>query len=100
MGVRKPSRRLAQRLHVRDLERLAELAPGGNPSRPIEIETPPLVEVMVAAMRCPLCDGTLRLDEHAAEVIDGERLRIAHLTCTSCGIPREIYFRLNAPLLN
>jgi hypothetical protein len=91
---------MAQRQHVRDLERLAELAPGGAPDRPIEIETPPLVEVTVATMACPLCRGTLRLDEHAAETIDGDRLRVAYLTCTSCGIPREVYFRLVAPLLN
>lgn len=91
---------MAQRQHVRDLERLAELAPGGAPEHPIEIDTPPLVEVTVAAMRCPLCDGTLRLDEHTAETIDGDRLRVAHLACTSCGIPREIYFRLVAPVLN
>jgi hypothetical protein len=91
---------MAQRQHVRDLERLARLAPGGAPSRPIDIETPPLVEVTVAAMPCPLCGGTLRLDEHAAETIDGERLRIAHLTCTTCGVARAIYFRLRAVLLN
>jgi hypothetical protein len=91
---------MAQRQHVRDLDRLARLAPGGTPDHPIPIETPPLVEVTVAAMRCPLCEGTLRLDEHAAETIDGDRLRIAHLTCTTCGVPREIYFRLSAPLLN
>jgi hypothetical protein len=97
---RKPSRRVAQRQHVRDLERLARLAPGGAPERPIEIDTPPLVEVTVAATTCPLCGGTLRLDEHAAETIDGDRLRVAHVTCTSCGIERAIYFRLRPTLLN
>ena len=91
---------MAQRQHVRDLERLALMAPGGAPSNPIEIDTPPLVEVTVAAMVCPLCRGTLRLDEHAAETIDGDRLRVAHLACTSCGVGRAIYFRLRAPLLN
>lgn len=94
MGARKPSRRLAQRQHVRDLDRLARLVPGGAAERPIEIDTPPLVEVMTAAAACPLCAGSFRLDEHAAETIDGVRLRVARVTCTTCGIAREFFFRL------
>lgn len=96
MGARKLSRRLAQRQHVRDLDRLARLAPGGAPDRPLEIDTPPLVEVMTAAAPCPLCAGEFRLDEHAAETIDGVRLRVARVTCRSCGIARAVYFKLRA----
>ena len=94
MGVRKPSRRAAQRQHVRDLDRLARLGPGGAPDHPIEIDSPPVVDIMAEARPCPLCDGSLRLIEHAAETIDGQRLRVARVRCTSCGIAREIYFRL------
>ena len=100
MGARRPSRRLAQRQHVRDLERLARLAPGGAPDRPIAVDTPPLVDVMAEARPCPLCEGSLRLNEHTAEIIDGERLRVARVTCTRCGIARAIYFRLAGILLN
>ncbi len=100
MGTRKPSRRAAQRQHVRDLERLARLAPGGAPDRPLVVDTPPLVDIMAEAHPCPLCEGSLRLLEHRAETIDGERLRVAQVTCTRCGIARAIYFRLAEPLLN
>ena len=100
MSPRKPSRRLAQRQHVRDLERLARLELGGAPDRPIEVDTPPLVDVMAEARRCPLCEGSLRLVEHTAETIDEVRLRVARVTCTTCGIGRAIYFRLPAIILN
>lgn len=100
MGARKPSRRLAQRQHVRDLERLARLARGGAPDRAIAVDTPPLVDVMAEAIPCPLCAGSLRLLEHAAETVDGVRLRVARMTCTTCGIARAIYFRLIESGLN
>src|SRR5689334_9582437 len=98
MRDRRRAARRAQREHVRDLDRLARLAPGGAPDRPIEIDTPPLVEVMTDAAACPLCGGGFRLDEHTAETIDGVRLRIAHVTCKTCGVARPLYFRLRTLL--
>ena len=100
MAKRDRARRRAQREHVRDLERLARLAPGGAADRPIDVDTPPLVDVMASASTCPLCTGGFRLEEHAAETIDGVRLRVARVTCTSCGIARDIYFRLRETLPN
>ena len=101
MGKRKPSVRTAQRegarAHedlVRDLERLASLAPGGAPERPIVVEAPTQVESLAEAAPCPLCEGAMHLVEHAAETHDGTRLRAAHLRCTSCGVARARYFRL------
>jgi uncharacterized protein with PIN domain len=47
-------------------------------------------------MRCPLCGGELRVDEHAAETVDGKRLRLAHTTCIACSSPRTLYFRIKA----
>jgi hypothetical protein len=38
--------------------------------------------------------------EHAAETIDGVRLRVARVTCTACGTGRAIYFRLRETTLN
>ena len=101
MGKRKPSartvRRAQGRLHaglVDDLERLARLAPGGAPDRPIEIEAPTQVEPIAEATACPLCEATLHVDRHAAETHAGRRLRVAHVRCTSCGVERAFYFRL------
>jgi hypothetical protein len=101
MPKRKPSprtvRRARARLHeglVTDMERLARLAPGGAPDRPLDVEAPTQVEPIAEAMPCPLCQGALRIVEHAAETHDGARLRVAHLRCTACGVDRSVYFRL------
>ncbi len=101
MGRGKPSaralRRGRARTHeklVRDLDRLARLAPGGTPARPIEIASPAQVDVIAQAAPCALCGGTIRLEEHAAETVDGVRLRVARITCAACGTRRALYFRL------
>jgi hypothetical protein len=101
MGKRKPSlrtvRRARDRAHealVPDLERLARLAPGGAPDRPLDVEAPTQVEPIAEATPCPLCQGGLRLVEHAAETHDGVRLRVAHMRCDGCGVDRALYFRL------
>jgi hypothetical protein len=105
MGKRKPSprtlRRIRSRAHealVGDLERLARLAPGGAPDRPLEVEAPTQVEPIAEGTVCPLCAGPLRLVEHTAETHDGARLRVAHVRCTSCSVARSFYFRLGEPL--
>lgn len=105
MGKRKPSprtvRRVRSRAHqalVGDLERLARLAPGGAPDRPRDLEAPTQVEPIAEGTPCPLCQGALRMVEHAAESHGGARLRVAHLRCTSCGVERALYFRLGVPL--
>lgn len=85
---------------TRDLDRLAKLAPGGAPERPLRIVTPSEVEVHVASARCPLCEGRLKLDEHAANTIRGRRLRVAKTVCDVCGARREIYFELEGAALN
>ena len=107
MGKRKPSprtvRRARGRVHddlVKDLERLARLAPGGAPDRPLDVEAPSQVEPIAQVQACPLCEGALRLENHAAETHDGNRLRVAHLRCTSCGVARAFYFRLAGSALN
>jgi hypothetical protein len=105
MGKRKPSaraeRRARARVHenlVQDLERLARLAPGGAPERPIEIASPAQLEPITQAMTCPLCPGALGLEEHAAETHDGVRLRVGRLRCVECGVRRPVYFRLTGVL--
>ncbi|TMA52567.1 MAG: hypothetical protein E6J75_16665 [Deltaproteobacteria bacterium] len=91
--VRRQRAREQARL-VRDQERLARLQPGGAPERPLQVESPAQVDVVATASPCPLCGGTLRLEEHAAERVGGVSLRVARLRCTRCGISRSRYFRL------
>jgi hypothetical protein len=107
MPKRKPSPRLVRRLRgraherlVADLERLARLAPGGAPDRPLVVEAPSQVEPIAEGTVCPLCEGALRLVTHAAETHEGMRLRVAHVRCTACGVRRALYFRLARATLN
>ena len=84
---------------MRDLERLARLEAGGSPQRPLIVASPPVVDVRAVAKPCPLCGGPLKLEEHAAVELEGERLRVASVACTLCGTRRELYFRLSEPLI-
>ena len=93
---RRERARVRERL-ARELDRLARLEPGGAAERPLVIDSPVLVEMRALAKPCPRCGGSCRLEAHTAEVIDGVRLRVAHVACTSCGARRAIYFRLAAP---
>jgi hypothetical protein len=96
-------RRKHQREHiklVRQREHLARLEPGGSAENPLEIASASLVEVSARAQLCLLCDGPVRVDEHAAVAIDGVRLRVARVVCTRCGNERRIFFRLVSPLPN
>lgn len=82
---------------MRDLERVARREPGGAPDRPLVIDSPVLVDVRAVAKPCVFCDGSLRLDAHTAEVVEGVRLRVASVACTQCGARRSVYFRLAGP---
>ncbi len=79
---------------VREAERLASLEPGGKPDRPIEVDSPAIVDMRAVANPCPLCGGSLKLDDHAAVEIEGVRLRAATVSCTRCRVGRTRYFRL------
>ena len=97
---RRTQRRQAERARARlarELERAARLEPGGAPERPLVIDSPVLVDLRAVAKPCPFCGGSLRLDAHTAEVIDGVRLRVAAVVCTQCGTRRALYFRLHEP---
>jgi hypothetical protein len=84
----------------RDLEKLALLAPGGSADRAILVTSAAEIEVSVTAMPCPLCQGALRLEEHAAETVGGLRVRICRVVCSVCRARRAIYFRLAGAMLN
>ncbi len=70
------------------------LLPGGSPDNPLRVPSPSVVEVKAEAIRCPICGKALRAAPHPAETVGGVHLRVAPVTCTECGIAREIYFQL------
>jgi hypothetical protein len=86
----------ARRL-VRDRQKLALLEPGGAAERPIEVTSSSVIAVRARSIRCPLCDGELRMDEELAE---SATLRAAQMTCVRCGVRRSLWFAIRAPLLN
>jgi len=85
---------------AKDLERLFLLSPGGAPERAIAITSPAEVEVIARSMPCPVCQGELRIDEHAAEVHGATRVRVARVTCLICRRNRSIYFALPGATLS
>jgi hypothetical protein len=105
---------------MRDKTRLAALEVGGAPERPIQVtsaseveisarsmpciqcggEVRVEVEISARSMPCIQCGGEVRVDEHLAETIGADRLRITHVSCPSCGTKRAIYFRIGSPLPN
>jgi hypothetical protein len=100
---KRSERRANDRAQVKigkDLERLWKLGPGGAPERPIAITSPSEVEALARSTRCPICQGELRVEEHAAETLASTRLRVAHVACVICRARRSIYFQLRATTLN
>lgn len=82
----------ARRL-VRDRERLAGLSPGGSAERPIDVNSPAVIESRVGSLRCPQCEGAYALDNHQSA---GPGLRVVSVTCRSCRVPRQLWFRLGS----
>jgi hypothetical protein len=75
-------------------ERLARLDPGASPARPIDVRFASQVEVRALATPCLRCDGPYRLNEHTAERIEGQSMRVLALHCGYCGAERTLYFRV------
>jgi hypothetical protein len=84
---------------ARDLEKLARAAPGGGPDRAIPIVSASEVEVHAQGMPCPICRSAVRVEEHAAETVNGLRLRVARVVCSMCRARRAIYFQLKETTL-
>lgn len=83
---------------ARARERLFVLERGGAPERPIEVDAVTVIELRAAAVPCPRCTSEQRVEEHAAAVVGGMRLREAKLQCRVCGSRRSLWFRL--PVIN
>jgi hypothetical protein len=94
------ARRQAAREFVKlakDRERLFMSEVGGTNERPIDVETPSIVEVRARAVPCPLCAGEQQVLEHAAVMTESGLLREARLRCRRCGSKRSLWFRILAP---
>lgn len=97
--ARRESEREATKL-VRARQRLAELSPGGAPDRPIVVPSSSVIETRAASQPCPLCEGDLRVEDHAARTVGGIALRVLTMVCRRCGVAREVWFRIGSPLSN
>jgi predicted Zn finger-like uncharacterized protein len=74
-----------------DRELLARLSRGGSREWPIEVASASVVEVRTAALACPLCGGSFRIDEHVAPAAG---LRRVDVHCRHCSTPRSLWFRI------
>jgi hypothetical protein len=90
---RREAERAARQI-VRDRQRLSQLVEGGAADRPITVVSSSVIAGRATSQPCPLCEGTLRLDEDTAEKVDGRSLRLAHMTCVRCGVKRGLWFRI------
>lgn len=91
-------RERAAREIVRDRQKLALLSDGGTPERPIEVASASVIAPRVRSTPCPLCEGTLRLDDESAGTRGGRLVHAAHVSCVSCGVARVLWFRVAPPL--
>ena len=69
-----------RRPRARRAPRAGSARPRGRPS-PLEVTTAALVEATARAGGCPACGGEVRVDDHAAETVDGRLLRAVRLAC-------------------
>jgi hypothetical protein len=82
------------RKRTHDRLRLATLEPGGRPDRPVEVESASVIEPSAAAAPCVACGGRVRVEDHAARTVDGVSLRVVRVRCPTCGLGRELFFRI------
>jgi ribosomal protein S27AE len=67
---------------------------GGDPSRAIMVDSPAVIERHAERWPCPVCESSVRCEQHRAELIAGQRLRVARVRCPRCGFERDVYFVL------
>lgn len=94
-------RRQAERALRKDVvsrERLAAAAPGGARDRPIVVASASVIDSMARSTPCVQCAGALELRAHDAPADAGGKLRLCRLICRLCHVPRELWFRVEAPL--
>ncbi len=67
---------------------------GSTPTNPIPITSASLVEPRALSETCIHRDGNVHLDNHAAVVVDGRRLRKVTLICRLCSARRSVFFSI------
>ncbi|MBX3230802.1 MAG: hypothetical protein KIT84_01185 [Labilithrix sp.] len=99
MAKKKPrartERRTAARSAVKDAHaalRLAALAPGGSADHPLVVTSASVIEPQAASAPCAVCGASTRVEEHRADPALG--LRVVHVRCPTCGVARDLYFRI------
>ena len=75
-------------------EQLARVGPGGTPALPLDVDSASQIEIRAESMPCLVCQGPYRVDEHTAERIEGQHVRVVSVHCHHCGTRRTIYFRV------
>ena len=78
--------------------KLARLEPGGSPALPIRVDSASVVELRVESMRCPRCDGELRVNAHEARKVSGTLLREVDARCKRCGTRRDVWLLIASDL--
>lgn len=68
--------------------------PGGDPSRAIVVDSPAVIDRHAERWPCPVCESSVRCEQHRAELIAGQRQRVARVRCPRCGFERDVYFVL------
>jgi len=96
MLKRDAERRAALAAEMARIEADARTQPGCAPDRPFEVEASSVIEVHARGVPCPICGESLRLDQHTAETIRGERMRLVLVTCAACASSRTLYYRIQA----
>lgn len=97
--------RTVRREALRDAEKLADarqrlalLDQGGSAERPIRVQSASQIELRVESMRCPRCDGELKVNEHVARVAAGHSLRMVDARCKRCGTRRDVWLVIGSDL--
>jgi hypothetical protein len=86
------------RKSVRELERLAAQLPGGDPARPIDVESASVIEVQARATACVQCGGELDLRGERASSTPRGVLRQMEMACRRCHARRSLWFLVTATL--
>lgn len=72
------------------------LEAGGSPETAIAVATPSVIEPRAESLGCASCGAQTRVREHRVVRHAGARFRAVAVECSSCGLVRDVYFRLAA----
>src|SRR4051794_15982828 len=81
-------------------ERLATHSLGGSRERAFVVSSVSVVEGQARSTPCIQCGGELDLRSHAAAPDGHGKIRVLHLVCRLCHAPRELWFKIERPLLS